>query len=193
MKIGSSDPQLVILGIGNPGLKYRDTRHNAGFWVIDLLIENLNLKLKRSHKSTLIAESSLSGVDIVVAKPRTYVNLSGDSAAYLTSRYSVSSEKLLIVYDDIHLKVGNMRLRTRGSAGGHNGVRSIINSLNTQEFPRLRIGVGMPEEGGDQIGHVLGIPPTSEKEAILKCVSNAFECIETLLLENIDVAMERFN
>ncbi|HCE75835.1 MAG TPA: aminoacyl-tRNA hydrolase [Dehalococcoidia bacterium] len=188
-----TDPRLVILGIGNPGPKYQETRHNVGFWVIDLLIDNLNLELKRSHKSTLAVEGFLADFGIVVAKPRTYVNLSGESAAYLISRYSISSEKLLVVYDDIHIKVGNIKLRASGSAGGHNGVRSIINCLGTQEFPRLRIGVGIPEDREDQIGHVLGVPPREEKEAILRSVDDAVECIETLLLENIAVAMNRFN
>ena len=186
-------PQLVILGVGNPGAKYQQTRHNAGFWVIETLADTLGLELKRSHKSTLMASGSLAGSSVVIAKPRTYVNLSGESASYLLTRFSLPAEKLLVIYDDIHIEVGKMRLRASGSAGGHNGMRSIIDSLNTQNFPRLRIGVGRPETGEDQIGYVLGVPSDREKETLLKCISDAYECIETLLTENIDVAMDRFN
>ena len=189
----SDVPQLVILGIGNPGQKYQQTRHNAGFWVIETLSDTLGLELKRSHKSTLMASGSLAETSVVIAKPRTYVNLSGESASYLLTRFSLPAEKLLVVYDDIHVEVGKMRLRAGGSAGGHNGMRSIIDSLNTQNFPRLRVGIGKPEIGEDQIGYVLGVPSDHEKKALLKCVSDAYQCIETLLTENIDVAMDRFN
>jgi len=193
LNTGRHDPQLLVVGIGNPGPKYQQTRHNAGFWVVDFIVDSLKLKLKRSHKSTILAEGSLGGKDIVVAKPRTYVNLSGESAGYLLSRYSLPTQKLLVIYDDIHIDAGKMRLRGSGSAGGHNGIRSIINSLNTQDFPRLRIGVGSPNIGEDQIGYVLGKPTMSEREAIVKCVADAMDCVETLLTENIDVAMDRFN
>ena len=193
MNTGRHDPQLLVVGIGNPGPKYQQTRHNAGFWVVDFIVDSLKLKLKRSHKSTILAEGSLGGKNIVVAKPRTYVNLSGESAGYLLSRYSLPTQKLLVIYDDIHIEAGKMRLRGSGSAGGHNGIRSIINSLNTQDFPRLRIGVGSPNIGEDQIGYVLGKPTMSEREAIVKCVADAMDCVETLLTENIDVAMDRFN
>ncbi len=186
-------PQLVILGIGNPGPKYQRTRHNAGFWVIETIADALGLELKRSHKSTLMALGSLAGINVVIAKPRTYVNLSGESASYLLTRFSLPAEKLLVIYDDIHVELGKMRLRTGGSAGGHNGMRSIIDSLNTQDFPRLRIGVGRPEAGEDQIDYVLGIPSDHEKEVLLESVSDACGCIETLLTENIDVAMDQFN
>ena len=193
MNTGRHDPQLLVVGIGNPGPKYQQTRHNAGFWVVDFIVDSLKLKLKRSHKSTILAEGSLGGKNIVVAKPRTYVNLSGESAGYLLSRYSLPTQKLLVIYDDIPIDAGKMRLRGSGSAGGHNGIRSIINSLNTQDFPRLRIGVGSPNIGEDQIGYVLGKPTMSEREAIVKCVADAMDCVETLLTENIDVAMDRFN
>ena len=193
MNIGRHNPQLLIVGIGNPGPKYQQTRHNAGFWVVDFIVDSLKLKLKRAHKSTLLAEGSLRGIDIVVAKPRTYVNLSGESAAYLLSRYSLPTQKLLVIYDDIHIDVGKIRLRANGSAGGHNGMRSIIDSLNTQDFPRLRIGVGKPDLGEDQIGYVLGKPTMLEKETIAKTVAAALDCVETLVTENINVAMDRFN
>ena len=193
MNIGHHDPQLLVVGIGNPGPKYQQTRHNAGFWVVDFIVDSLKLKLKRSHKSTILAEGSLGGKNIVVAKPRTYVNLSGESAEYLLSRYSLPTQKLLVIYDDIHIDVGKIRLRANGSAGGHNGMRSIIDSLNTQDFPRLRIGVGKPDLGEDQIGYVLGKPTILEKEAIAESVAGALDCVETLVTENINVAMDRFN
>ena len=128
----------AIVGLGNPGPKYAETRHNIGFWFIDLLAKKHSVQLERKHKTSIIGECMIEGQRVILVKPRTFVNLSGQSVEYLLARYSITLDKLLIVYDDISLPAGKLRLRPEGSAGGHNGIRSIIGSTKSQDFPRMR-------------------------------------------------------
>ena len=186
-------PDLVILGIGNPGPKYANTRHNAGFWFIDQLAEQEGVELKRQKNLVRASSIQLDNSSVVLAKSRTFVNVSGDAAEYLITRHQIKLSQLLVVYDDIHLPVGRMRLRAQGSAGGHNGIRSIIAGVQSQGFPRIRIGVGSPESGVDQIGYVLGTPDSDEKELIGKAISKAVGSVKAILDEGIDVAMNKFN
>ena len=130
---------------------------------------------------------------IILAKSRTFVNVSGDAAEYLITRYQIELSQLLVVYDDIHLPVSRMRLRAQGSAGGHNGIRSIIAAVHSQDFPRIRIGVGSPESGVDQVGYVLGTPDSYEKESIDHAISKAVTSVRVILNEGIDIAMNKFN
>ena len=186
-------PDLVILGIGNPGPKYANTRHNVGFWFIDQLVEQEGVELKRQNNLVRASSIQLDNSSVVLAKSRTFVNVSGDAAEYLITRHQIKLSQLLVVYDDIHLPVGRMRLRAQGSAGGHNGIRSIIAGVHSQDFPRIRIGVGSPESGVDQIGYVLGTPDSDEKELIGKAISKAVGSVKAILDEGIDVAMNKFN
>ena len=186
-------PDLVILGIGNPGPKYANTRHNVGFWFIDQLAEQEGVELKRQKNLVRASSIQLDNSSVVLAKSRTFVNVSGDAAEYLITRHQIKLSQLLVVYDDIHLPVGRMRLRAQGSAGGHNGIRSIIAGVHSQSFPRIRIGVGSPESGVDQIGYVLGTPDSDEKELIGKAISKAVSSVNAILDEGIDVAMNKFN
>ena len=186
-------PDLVILGIGNPGPKYASTRHNVGFWFIDQLVEQEGVELKRQNNLVRASSIQLNNSSVVLAKSRTFVNVSGDAAEYLITRHQIKLSQLLVVYDDIHLPVGRMRLRGQGSAGGHNGIRSIIAGVHSQSFPRIRIGVGSPESGVDQIGYVLGTPDSDEKELIGKAISKAVGSVKAILDEGIDVAMNKFN
>ena len=186
-------PDLVILGIGNPGPKYASTRHNVGFWFIDQLVEQEGVELKRQNNLVRASSIQLDNSSVVLAKSRTFVNVSGDAAEYLITRHQIKLSQLLVVYDDIHLPVGRMRLRGQGSAGGHNGIRSIIAGVHSQSFPRIRIGVGSPESGVDQIGYVLGTPDSDEKELIGKAISKAVGSVKAILDEGIDVAMNKFN
>ena len=189
----SLSPDLVILGIGNPGHQYAKTRHNVGFWFIDQLAEQEGVELKRQKSLVRSSLIQLDNRSVVLAKTRTFVNVSGDAAEYLLNRYQVKLSRLLVVYDDIHLPVGRIRLRAQGSSGGHNGIRSIITGVHSQEFPRIRIGVGSPEVGGDQIGYVLGIPDEQDKLAINIAISDAISSVSAILDEGIDVAMNKFN
>ena len=186
-------PDLVILGIGNPGPKYANTRHNVGFWFIDQLVEQEGVELKRQNNLVRASSIQLDNSSVVLAKSRTFVNVSGDAAEYLITRHQIKLSQLLVVYDDIHLPVGRMRLRGQGSAGGHNGIRSIIAGVHSQSFPRIRIGVGSPESGVDQIGYVLGTPDRDEKELIGNAISKAVSSVKAILDEGIDVAMNEFN
>ena len=186
-------PDLVILGIGNPGPQYANTRHNVGFWFIDQIAEQEGIELKRQKNLVRTSRIQLDNRSIILAKSRTFVNVSGDAAEYLITRYQIELSQLLVVYDDIHLPVSRMRLRAQGSAGGHNGIRSIISAVHSQDFPRIRIGVGSPESGVDQVGYVLGTPDGNEKESIDHAISKAVTSVSVILNEGIDIAMNKFN
>ena len=186
-------PSLIVVGLGNPGPKYAETRHNAGFWCIDRLAKKHSITLERKHKTSIIGEGIIEGKRVVLVKPRTFVNLSGESVRYLMARYSVKPKDILVVYDDINLPPGRLRLRVRGSAGGHNGIKSIIETTGTQEFPRMRVGVGHQEDGDDQIQHVIGSIPPDERKVIDESVERVVQSVSTLLTEGIDVTMNKFN
>ncbi len=186
-------PDLVILGIGNPGPQYANTRHNVGFWFIDQIAEQEGIELRRQKNLVRTSRIQLDNRSIILAKSRTFVNVSGDAAEYLITRYQIELSQLLVVYDDIHLPVSRMRLRAQGSAGGHNGIRSIIAAVHSQDFPRIRIGVGSPESGVDQVGYVLGTPDSNEKESIDHAISKAVTSVGVILNEGIDIAMNKFN
>ena len=186
-------PSLVVVGMGNPGPKYAKTRHNAGFWFIDKLADKYGVKMARGHRSTHLAECEIEGHKVVLSKPRTYVNLTGIAVTYLLARYHIKTENLLIVCDEIALTPGVVRLRPQGGAAGHNGMKSVIEALGSQNFARLRIGVGRPYPGGDQIGYVLGVPSTEDQGKIDDAVDRAVESVSSLLTVGIDTTMNRFN
>lgn len=186
-------PSLVVVGLGNPGGKYAKTRHNAGFWCIDRLVKENSVTMERRNRLALIGDCDIEGQRVVLAKPRTFVNRSGEAVSYLLARYKVSPQNLLIIYDDIALPTGKIRMRVRGSAGGHNGIKSIIEALGTQDFPRLRIGVGGTPEGENQIEHVLGALSTEEQEAVDDAIERTVKLVSSLLTDGIDTTMNRFN
>ncbi len=186
-------PSLVVVGLGNPGREYAETRHNIGFRCIDQLAREHSISLERRSRQALKGEGVIDGHCVALAKPRTYVNLSGQAVSYLLARYRVSPRELLIVYDEVSLPPGKLRLRPGGGAGGHNGIKSIIGALGTQDFPRLRIGVGKSADGTGLVRHVLGEMPHEEREAVDGAVGCAVALVSSLLTEGIDVAMNRFN
>ena len=186
-------PALVIVGLGNPGPEYAGTRHNAGFWCIDTLASRHDISLERKHRSAVIGEGQIETYSVVLVKPRTFVNRSGTTISYLKARYAVSTDRLLIVCDDINLSPGKLRLRRKGSAGGHNGIKSVIEAAGSQEFPRLRIGVGRPPEGTGQIEHVIGPMDPEDHQVVDEAVERAADAVACLLSEGIDDAMSRFN
>ena len=188
-----STPVLVILGIGNPGQQYKDTRHNAGFWFLDLLSEELSIAFKRVNKSIQVGFGEINQKPIVLAKSRTFINESGIPTKYLLNRFSIQLSQLLVVYDDIHLPVGKLRLRASGSAGGHNGIRSIISSIQAEDFARIRLGVGSPDDSENQIEYVLGEPNSEEKEKIISSISSANQLVETIIEHGLIKAMSDFN
>ncbi len=180
----------LIIGLGNPGPRYANTRHNVGFRVLDTLMERGRNKIVPRYNS-LVMETTLHETPIVLAKPLTYMNNSGRAIAALVNQLAVPPTELCVVYDDIHLDVGTIRMRRKGSDGGHNGMKSIIGSLHTNEFPRLRIGVGEPT--GAQVDYVLSEFSEAEEPAIEEAIQRAVEAIETFVSDGILTAMNRFN
>ena len=186
-------PEMIVVGLGNPGDRYRDTRHNIGFRCVDRVAGDHAIELSRRQRRALIGEGVIDGRRVVVARPRTYVNRSGEAVAYLLTRYAVSPRQLLVVYDDMDLPLGKLRLRPTGSTGGHNGVKSIIDAVGTREFPRLRIGIGRPAEGVDEVDHVLGTMSPDDRREIDEAVERAADAVISVISEGITVAMNRFN
>lgn len=186
-------PALAIIGLGNPGAEYADTRHNAGFWCIDALARKYAIRLERRRSAAIIGEGAIANRPVALVKPRTYVNRSGAAIRYLQARYALPADKILIVCDDINLPPGKLRLRPKGSAGGHNGLKSIVEAAGSQAFPRLRIGVGRPVDGAGQIEHVIGPMPPDEREVLDAAVERAADAIACLLAEGIQETMSRFN
>jgi PTH1 family peptidyl-tRNA hydrolase len=183
----------LVVGLGNPGQQYEKTRHNVGFWCIDRLGEQHSIKINRRSRLALTGEGRIEDEDIVLAKPRTYVNESGQAVTSLMARYRASASDLLVVYDDMDLPAGKIRLRPNGGPGGHNGIKSIIGSLGTQGFARLRVGVGRPGPGDDQIEHVLGRASTEDQGLVDAAVETAVEVIACYLSEGVETAMNRYN
>ena len=186
-------PSLIVVGVGNPEPRFAKTPHNVGFWCVDLLAERHAMTLNRAHRTTRLADGEIEGYRVALARPRTYVNRTGDAVRYLLARYRVTRELLLIVSDDIALPPGKIRLRARGTAGGHNGIRSVIDTLATEDFARLRIGVGQPPPGSDQIGYLLSEMGPDQRRQVEEAVDTAADAVACMLTDGITEAMNRFN
>ena len=158
---------VLIVGLGNPGPKYEKTRHNAGFWIVDALAEAFGWKWsKKLFINALVAEGNIDGNKVVLAKPQTYMNRSGEAVGKLAKKYKMTPEQTIVVYDDVDIELGDTRWRESGSAGGHNGMKSIIKHLGTQDFPRLRIGIGSPPERVPLEDYVLGNMNASDRSKL---------------------------
>jgi PTH1 family peptidyl-tRNA hydrolase len=182
----------AIVGLGNPGGKYERTRHNAGFLVLDRLAEKHGWRFNQKRDRSLVARGRLDQVEVVLAKPQTYMNLSGQAVQRLLASHGVKVEDLLVVYDDFDLPLGRLRLREQGGPGTHNGMRSIAALLGSTAFPRLRIGIGSAEPGAAR-DHVLGDFDPADWEAFEAVRERAVEAIETYLRDGLAAAMNRFN
>jgi peptidyl-tRNA hydrolase, PTH1 family len=192
--LGNPDGEArrLIVGLGNPGKEYQETRHNVGFRVIDLLAERHGIELRKHRHQSVYGEGRIAETAVLLAKPLTYMNLSGAAVAALARYHGITPGDVLVVCDDVNLPLGRLRLRTKGSAGGHNGLKSIIGSLGTDEFPRLRIGVGAPA-GQPMVEHVLGRFNRREAEIIATVLPAAADAVELSLREGIEAAMNRYN
>lgn len=182
----------VIVGLGNPTPKYANTRHNVGSMTVDRLCKQWGISLERKNRYALLGSGWVDGNEIALAKPRSFMNLSGEPVAYLTARLRVKPADMLIVYDDMDLPLGVTRLRSEGGHGGHNGMRSIIDTLGKQEIPRLRLGVGRSPVD-DPIRHVLGGFTVAEAEAVERLLVRAAEAATCFVTEGVEAAMNRFN
>lgn len=183
---------FIILGLGNPGEEYERTRHNLGFRVIDRLGERWGeLRLRHSARHSVFVCTTRENHEVVLAKPTTFMNRSGLAAAELLERFEARPDQLLVIYDDAALPPGTIRIRTRGSGGGHNGVVSVIERLGTEEFPRIRLGIGPPR--GDGVEHVLSPFSHQEESRAEDSVATAAEAVSLVLAEGINAAMNRYN
>ena len=182
---------LLIVGIGNPGERYAGTRHNVGFRAIDLLAERWEVRLNDRRKDVVVGQGALEGRPVVLAKPRTFVNRSGAAARYLTTRFGTRPEGMLVLIDDLDLPVGRFRLRSSGGSGGHNGLNSINAELGTQDYPRLRMGIGRPSGGA--IDHVLGGFSEDEERLLGEVMDRAVEVVEAWVEHGVEYAMNHFN
>ena len=186
-------PSKLVMGLGNPGGQYERTRHNVGFWCLDRVAVDSSIPISTRHRLAVLGEGRIGGQAVALAKPRTFVNESGRAATSLMSRYRARIDDLLVVYDDMDLSPGKMRLRPEGGPGGHKGMRSIIEALGTQKFVRLRIGIGRPAQYDDDVGHVLGTMSSDDRKLVDQAIERAAQAIVCLLTEGVDVAMNHFN
>jgi PTH1 family peptidyl-tRNA hydrolase len=183
----------LIVGLGNPGPRYRDTYHNVGFDVLDTLARRHAVAFGSSPADALTARVRGLGDEVWLAKPLTFVNLSGRAVADLVRFYKIAPPDLLAIVDDVALPTGRLRVRRRGSAGGHNGLKSIIESLGTDEFPRLRVGVGRGDPRRDLADHVLSRIPAAERDALVAAVERAADAADTFIARGIEAVMNEFN
>ena len=186
------DIDWIILAIGNPGPQYAESRHNVGWWVADLLMKRYGGRLSDAGVCQQAAVD-INGIRALLAYPKTYVNRSGAAAKILLERHDVNSTRLLVICDDINLPVGTIRVRTKGGAGGHNGLTSIMDALGTNDFPRIRLGVGKQADGASQVDHVLGTPTKSEAAELRSAADRAADAAAMAITDGLEAAMNAYN
>ena len=193
LKNNSGSAAWLIVGLGNTGEKYEDTRHNVGFQVIDELAERQGRPVQRLKFKALTGLLTISGEKALVMKPVTYMNLSGEAVRPAADFYKLPPERILVISDDVALAAGRLRIRAKGSAGGHNGLKSIIQHLGTDQFPRIRVGVGeKPHPDYDLADWVLGRPQGEDKKAIDAAVKRAADAVECILTQGLERGMGKF-
>lgn len=183
----------LIVGLGNPGTEYAATRHNIGFDMITYLSDKYRIPMRGKEGKAIVGKGFIEGQKVMLAQPQTFMNLSGESVRALMDYYKLTEEEVVIIYDDISMPVGQVRIRPKGSAGGHNGIKSIIQHLGTQEFPRIKIGVGDKPANGDLVKHVLGRFGKEEDAMIRDVFELAEKGLLALLQEDVATAMNAVN
>lgn len=184
---------FLIIGLGNPTEKYAHTRHNAGFEVIEVLSKRHDIKVNRAEHKALVGKGVIEGQKVMLVMPQTYMNNSGEAAIELSNYYGVEPEEVIVISDDVTLDCGQLRVRKKGSAGGHNGLKSIIEWLDSQNFPRVRVGVGKLAPGHDLIAHVLGHYSSEDQKLMEAAYDRAADAIECILTSDVEAAMNKFN
>lgn len=182
---------FLVVGLGNIGLEYQNTRHNVGFEMIKLLSERYNISVNREKYKGVYGEGFISGEKVILLKPSTYMNLSGESIRTVVDFYKLDIEKVIIIYDDVSLDLGRLRIRQSGSAGGHNGIKSIIAELGTENFQRIKIGIGQPKY--DIVKYVLGKFPKEDKKILEDVLGVASDALEIIIKQGINEAMNKYN
>lgn len=184
----------IVVGLGNPGREYTYNRHNAGFMCMDVICDKYHARVDKAKFKALVGECNISGKHVLLMKPQTYMNNSGEAIREAADFYNVPADNIIVIFDDISIGVGKMRIRRKGSAGGHNGIKSIIEHLSTNEFPRIKLGVGeKPSPEYDLVSWVLGNIPENDRKSMSEAYSKAADALEVILAGNIDTAMNKFN
>ena len=183
----------LIAGLGNPTKTYEGTRHNVGFDMIDVLGNKFGIDVTTKKHKALVGRGIIEGMRVILAKPQTYMNLSGESIREIADFYKIEPENIIIIYDDISLDVGRLRIRKKGSAGGHNGIKKIIAHLGTQEFPRIKVGIGEKPEGWDLADYVLSKYSKEEQKALDEASEGVSGAVKLIVMDDIDGAMNQYN
>ena len=183
----------LIIGLGNPEEEYSKTRHNMGFNAINKIAEQYGIKVNKSKFQGLYESAIIEGQKVMLIKPQTYMNLSGECIKQFVDFYKIPKEEILVIYDDMDIEPGKIKIRKKGGAGGHNGMKSIIKILGTEEFARIRTGIGRPEHSGDDINYVIGAIPEEEIPKLQEGVEKAKEAVIEILKNGIDSAMNKLN
>ena len=183
----------LIIGLGNPEEEYSKTRHNMGFNAINKIAEQYGIKVNKSKFQGLYESAIIEGQKVMLIKPQTYMNLSGECIKQFVDFYKIPNEDILVIYDDMDIEPGKIKIRKKGGAGGHNGMKSIIKILGTEEFARIRTGIGRPEHSGDDINYVIGAIPEEEIPKLQEGVEKAKEAVIEILKNGIDSAMNKLN
>jgi len=190
----SSAVEWLVVGLGNPGQNYEKTRHNMGFLTVDLLAERQGVRLNRIKFKAAYNLLDFAGARCLVMKPQTFMNLSGEAVREAAQFYKIPADHVLVIYDDVSLPVGKLRVRPSGSAGGHNGIKNIIAHLGTDQFPRVKIGIGAPADAEhDMVGWVIGEPSQKEKKELLDAFGRAVDAAACIIESGSAAAMNRFN
>ena len=182
---------ILIVGLGNPGKQYEQTRHNIGFDVIDYMANKYNIDVNREKFKGICGEGFIENKKVILLKPLTYMNLSGESIRELANFYKLEDDEIIVVYDDISLDIGRLRIREKGSAGGHNGIKSIIQNLGGDKFPRVKVGVGQPKD--NLVNHVLGKFSQEDREHIEKVIPVVSDAIVEIVKNDAKESMNKFN
>ena len=184
---------FLIVGLGNPEEEYSNTRHNMGFDTINKLANEYNIKINKNKFKGLCGSGIIENEKVILLKPQTYMNLSGESIKEAMAFYKIKSENIIVIYDDIDIEPGIIKIRKKGGPGGHNGMKSVISEIDTQNFPRIRIGIGKPENKGQLIEYVIGKMPQTDKDILEKVTILGKEAILEIIKNGVDIAMNKFN
>lgn len=183
----------LIVGLGNPEPEYSKTRHNMGFDVINELSNKYNIDVSKNGFESLYGKGIIEQNEVILCKPQTFMNLSGDAVIELMNFYKIDMQNLLVIHDDIDTEIGKIRIKRKGSSGGHNGIESIIYRLGTQEFNRIKIGIGAPEFKGDMINHVIGKLPDIVYEELKVGINKGKDAVAEVIIHGVNIAMNKFN
>jgi len=184
---------FIVVGLGNPGPRYDNTRHNVGFDTIDMLSCKYGIKVSKLKHKALIGDGKIEGKKVILVKPQTFMNLSGESVRDILEWYKIPLKNLIVVYDDIDLEPGKIRVRPKGSSGTHNGMRSVIYQIQSEDFPRVRIGIGKAPEGWDLADYVLSKFNADDRKVISESISRAADAVVTIIKSGVETAMNKFN